>query len=262
MPTADPHTPVTWSVRDNGVAILTIDRPRRLNALNLEVKRLIETGVSELVQDADVRVIILTGANGVFVAGTDIAEMIDMSATEHAALGTDRMFQVLRSCTKPLIAAVERYALGGGLELALACDLIIAGEDAKFAQPEIKVGIMPGAGGTQLLLRTVGKYRAMKMVLTGKQVSAKDAFAMGLLSEVVATGAALNAAMELAETIAAMPPLAVASIKDVVRHGQDLPLTGALALERKAFQVLFDSADQVEGMQAFLDKRAPRFTGR
>lgn len=254
--------PVAWSVTDNGIAILTIDRPKRLNALNLEVKQLIETGIVELQENADVRAIILTGANDVFVAGTDISEMVDMGATEHAALATDRVFHVLRSCPKPLIAAVERYALGGGMELALACDLIIAGEDAKFAQPEIKVGIMPGAGGTQLLLRTIGKYRAMKMVLTGEQVSAKEAFALGLLSEVVDAGGALDAAVGLADTIAAMPPLAVAAIKDVIRHGQDMPLTSALLLERKAFQILFDSEDQVEGMRAFLDKRTPKFTGR
>lgn len=254
--------PVSWYKQKNGVAILTIDRAERLNALNLEVKRLIAEGVSELVSDADVRVIILTGANGVFVAGTDIAEMVDMSPSDHAVLATDAVFHALRSCPKPLIAAVERYALGGGMELALACDLIVAGEDAKFAQPEIKVGIMPGAGGTQILLRTLGKYRAMKMILTGEQFTAEQIFAWGLISELVASGQALNAAKKLAEVVASMPPLAVAAIKDVIRLGQDLPLSGALSLERKAFQLLFDSADQAEGMRAFLEKRSAEFKGR
>jgi enoyl-CoA hydratase/carnithine racemase len=262
MPKTDSPNPVTWSLQDGGVAVLTIDRPDRLNALNLQVKQLIERVLSELINDPGVRVIVLTGANGVFVAGTDISEMVDMSPTDHEVLATSRVFQVLRNCPKPLIAAVERYALGGGMELALACDLIIAGEGARFAQPEIKVGIMPGAGGTQLLLRTVGKYRAMKLILTGQQITAGEAFEMGLLSEVVESGRALESAVAIATTIAAMPPLAVAAIKDVVRQGQDMPLTSALLLERKAFQLLFDSKDQAEGMQAFLDKRSPTFTGR
>lgn len=255
-------SPVSCSVRDGGVAILTIDRPKRLNALNLEVKRLIEQGVTELVQDAEVRVIVLTGANGVFVAGTDISEMVGMSAADHGTLATNRVFQVLRGCPKPLIAAVERYALGGGLELALACDLIVAGEGARFAQPEIRVGIMPGAGGTQLLLRTVGKYRAMRLILTGEQIAARQALAMGLISEMVDSGKALEAALDLANAIAAMPPLAVSAIKEVVRQGQDLSLTSGLRVERKAFRALFDSEDQEEGMRAFLDKRTPVYKGR
>jgi enoyl-CoA hydratase/carnithine racemase len=262
MPEDEPHIPVTWTIQDNGVATVTIDRPNRLNALNLQVKQLIGQGVSDLVEDAGVKVIILTGANDVFVAGTDIAEMVDMTATDHATLATDAVFQILRSCPKPLIAAVERYALGGGMELALACDLIIAGKDARFAQPEIKVGIMPGAGGTQLLLRTLGKYRAMKLLLTGEMITAEQAFDWGLLSELVESGGALTAAIGLANVIAAMPPLAVAATKDVIRQGQDMPLSAALALEREAFQLLFDSADQVEGMRAFLEKRSAEFKGR
>jgi enoyl-CoA hydratase/carnithine racemase len=171
------------------------------------------------------------------------------------------MFTVLRGCPKPLIAAVEGYALGGGCELALSCDLIVAGRGTKFGQPEIRVGIMPGAGGTQRLVRVMGKYRAMKMVLTGEPVSAPDALAMGLVSEVVDDGQALTRALELAHTILAMPPLAVRAIKEVVQLGQDAPLETALALERKAFLTLFDSADQKEGMRAFLEKRVPRFSG-
>ena len=255
-------TPVRWATDQQGIATIRIDRKERLNALNLEVKRLLEQAVVELGADDQVRVIIVTGENGVFVAGTDIAEMRDMTATQHSVEKTDQVFHVLRNCPKPLIAAVERFALGGGFELALACDLIVAGNEARFAQPEIRVGIMPGAGGTQILLRTIGKYRTMKLVLTGEQISAPEALEMGLISEVVEPGQAYQRACQLAETRVAMPPLAVAAIKEVIRQGQDMPLTSALLLERKAFQILFDSEDQVEGMTAFLEKRSPKDQGK
>jgi enoyl-CoA hydratase/carnithine racemase len=245
----------------DGIAILTIDRPERRNALNLDVKRRIADIVEELAADPAVRVVVLTGAGGFFVAGTDIAEMAAMSPTEHGLRETDRMFTVLRRFPKTLIAAVEGYALGGGCELALACDMIVAGGNAKFGQPEIRVGIMPGAGGTQRLLRTVGKYRAMKLILTGEPVTADEALSMGMLSEVVPDGTALDRALEIARTILAMPPLAVLAIKEVMRLGQDVPLETALALERKAFQLLFDTGDQKEGMRAFLEKRSAVYSG-
>ena len=207
------------------------------------------------------QVVILTGAAGVFVAGTDVAEMAGMTPTEHTLLATDQVFTTLRRCPKILIAAIEGYALGGGCELALACDLIVAGESAKLGQPEIRVGIMPGAGGTQRLLRAVGKYRAMRMVLTGEPVDAREALAMGLLSDVVPDGTALERAMDLARTISRMPPLAVRAIKEVMQLGQDVPLETALQLERKAFQLLFATQDQKEGMNAFLGKRAAAYSG-
>ncbi|HTI66337.1 MAG TPA: enoyl-CoA hydratase-related protein [Caulobacteraceae bacterium] len=244
-----------------GVGRIVIDRPDRLNALNLEVKRLIERFVVDLAQDPAVSVIVLSGSPTVFVAGTDIAEMRDMTPTQHAEWVTDGVFTALRACPKPVIAAVEGYALGGGCELALACDIIVAGEGARFGQPEIRVGIMPGAGGTQLLLRTIGKYRTMKLALTGEQVPAAEALAMGMVSEVVEAGRAMDRALELANTICGMPPLAVRGVKEAVRLGQDMPLTAALAMERKIFQLLFDTADQAEGMQAFLDKRRPDYKG-
>jgi enoyl-CoA hydratase len=230
--------PVTWNMADNGVAVVTIDRPRRRNALNLEVKRLLTTAVLALDADPAVRVIVLT------------------------LEATDQVFATLRGCRTLLIAAVEGYALGGGCELALACDLIVAAEGARFGQPEIKVGIMPGAGGTQRLLRTIGKYQALRMMLTGEPIAAADAFACGLVSELCADGDALAKALALAENIAAMPPLAVRAILEVVQQGQDAPLDTALLLERKAFQVLFDSQDQKEGMRAFLEKRPAQYQGR
>ena len=257
---ADPE-PVTCRREADGLAIVTIDRPERRNALNLDVKRRLTTIVETLADDSAVRVAILTGAQGVFVAGTDVAEMAPMTPTEHTLLATDQVFTVLRRFPKILIAAVEGYALGGGCELALACDLIVAGESARLGQPEIRVGIMPGAGGTQRLLRTVGKYRAMRMVLTGEPVGAREALVMGLLSDVVPDGMALERAMDLARTICRMPPLAVRAIKEVMQLGQDVPLETALQLERKAFQLLFATQDQKEGMNAFLLKRAAAYAG-
>lgn len=262
MTTAKDNHQVTWAVDEKGIATIRLNRPERLNALNLEVKRLIEQAVAELSVDDNAKIIIITGENDVFVAGTDIAEMRDMTATEHTVEQTDQVFHALRDCKKPLIAAIERFALGGGFELALACDMIIAGKQTRFAQPEIKVGIMPGAGGTQILLRTIGKYRTMKMVLTGEMISADLALEMGLLSDVVEDGQAYAEAYTLAETITQMPPLAVSAIKEVITQGQNSPLTAALMLERKAFQTLFDSDDQVEGMQAFMDKRAAVYQGK
>ena len=254
--------PVRLAARDDGVAVITIDRPKKLNALNLEVKGLLESAVVELSGRNDVRAIIITGANGVFVAGTDISEMVEMSASDHREKETGRIFSVLRECPTVLIAAVEKYALGGGMELALACDLIVAGDDAQFAQPEINVGIMPGAGGTQYLLRTLGKYRAMKFILSGERVDARQALEWGLVSDVVEAGTALDSASRLAADIAAKAPLSVAAIKKVMRQGQDETLTDALASERNAFTGLFDTEDQVEGMRAFLEKRASSFKGR
>jgi enoyl-CoA hydratase/carnithine racemase len=246
---------------EEGVAVLVIDRPERLNALNLAVKAQIESALAALIDDAAVSVIVLTGAGRAFVAGTDIAEMQGMSSSDHARLKTDAVFHALRNCPKPLIAAVEGYALGGGCELALACDMIVAGAGAKLGQPEIRVGIMPGAGGTQLLLRTVGKYQAMLMLLTGNHIAAPDALTMGLVSEVVQDGEALSRAIAIARTIASMPPLAVRAVKEAVKMAQETPLSAGLLIERKAFQLLFDTDDQAEGMQAFLDKRRPKYSG-
>jgi enoyl-CoA hydratase len=246
----------------DGVAVITLNRPERRNALNLDIKMRIAEAILALEADSSVRVIILTGAGGYFIAGTDIAEMEPMSPAQHQALVTDRMFTVLRRCPKILIAAVEGYALGGGCETALCCDMIVAGERARFGQPEIRVGIMPGAGGTQRLLRAIGKYRTMKLVLTGDTLTASEAFQAGLLSEIVPDGSALDRALAIAKNVAAMPPLAVQAIKEVVQMGQDAPLETALFLERKTFVQLFDTQDQKEGMRAFLEKRPPQFKGK
>jgi enoyl-CoA hydratase/carnithine racemase len=243
------------------VAVIRIDRPERRNALSLEVKRQLDEAFVAAEADSNVQVIVLTGGESFFVGGTDIGDMLHMSSSEHTAKDTSRVFRTINACRKPVIAAVEGYALGGGCELALACDMIVAGRGARFGQPEIRVGIMPGAGGTQRLLRTIGKYQAMKMILTGEPVEAETAFAMGFVSEVTDRGFALERALALASTIVNMPPLAVRAIKEVLNAGQNLPLDGALLLERKAFQLLFDTSDQKEGMRAFIEKRPPAYRG-
>jgi enoyl-CoA hydratase len=244
------------------VGIVTIDRPQRRNALNLQVKQEIVEHLQALNQDAAIAVTVLTGEGGYFVAGTDIAEMVDMRPGDHVRLATDEVFHALRRSAKPVIAAVEGYALGGGCELALACDLIIAADDATFGQPEIRVGIMPGAGGTQRLLRAAGRYKTLLWSLTGDMIPAREAFAANFVSQLVPSGQALARSIERAEQIAAMPPLAVQAIREAVRLGADVPLETALSLERRLFERLFDTQDQEEGMRAFLDKRAPAYQGR
>ncbi|TMN25174.1 enoyl-CoA hydratase-related protein [Pseudoxanthomonas sp. X-1] len=244
------------------VAVVTLSRPARRNALNLQVKRELVDALEGALADAEVAAIVLTGAGGYFVAGTDIAEMADMRPIDHVLQRSGHLFEVVRGASKPIIAAVEGYALGGGCELALACDLIVAAEDARFGQPEIKVGIMPGAGGTQRLLRAAGRYKAALWALTGEMIPASEAYAANLVSRLVPSGQALDAAREIALQIARMPPLAVQAIREALRLGADTPLDTALSLERRLFERLFDTADQREGMRAFLEKRAAVFGGR
>jgi len=246
----------------DGVARISLNRPEVKNALSMSVRETLGELFRRLDGDAGVRVIVLTGGPDVFAAGADIRDMADRGAAEMMLRRTHVHWQAIADCVKPIIAAVNGYALGGGCELAMHCDIIIAGENASFGQPEIRVGIMPGAGGTQRLTRAVGKFQAMKMLLTGKSISGREAFAMGLASDVVADDAVQQAALDLAIAIAAMPPLAVMQIKEVVRAGADIALESALMLERKAFQLLFDSEDQKEGMKAFLEKRKPTYSGK
>jgi enoyl-CoA hydratase len=246
----------------DGIALVRLNRPEVKNALNLSLRQLLFENFTQLGGDPAVRCIVLTGNDDAFAAGADIRDMVELSAVEMMLRQTQRYWQAIASCPKPIIAAVNGYAWGGGCELAMHADIIIAGEGASFCQPEIKVGIMPGAGGTQRLTRAAGKFQAMKMILTGQPVSAREALAMGLVSEVVADTEVLPTALKMAKLIAAMPPLAVAQIKEVVLAGQDASLEAALMLERKAFQLLFDSRDQKEGMRAFLEKRKPQYQGK
>jgi len=243
------------------IAVVRINRPDARNALNQEVRSQLAEHFTRLGASPEVRCIVLTGGDKCFAAGADIRAMAEAGAIEIMQRQTQRLWQAIAACPKPVIAAVNGYAWGGGCELAMHADIIIAGEGASFCQPEVKVGIMPGAGGTQRLTRAVGKFKAMKMVLTGLPVPAPEALAMGLASEVVADGLVQERALELARQIAALPPLAIMQIKEVLLAGQDASLETALMLERKAFQLLFASADQKEGMRAFLDKRQPEFRG-
>ncbi|MDX3741010.1 enoyl-CoA hydratase [Pseudomonas sp.] len=246
---------------DNGVAVIRIHRPEFKNALNTAVRQQLAALFSELGRDITVRAIILTGGQTCFVAGADIKEFATAQPIEMYQRHTERLWEAISSCPKPVIAAVNGFALGGGCELAMHCDIIVAGESACFGQPEVKLGLMPGAGGTQRLIRAVGKFQAMRIALTGCMVKAPEALAIGLISELVSDDQTLARAMQLATQIAALPPLAVEQIKEVMLAGADLPLQGALALERKAFQLLFASKDQKEGASAFLDKRKAEFTG-
>lgn len=251
---------VVETPRDD-VALVRINRPEVRNALNMRVRELLARHFSELGAATDVRAIVLTGSDDAFAAGADIGEMADAGSVEMMLRNTHLLWRAIANCPKPVIAAVNGYALGGGCELAMHADIIIAGEGARFGQPEVQVGIMPGAGGTQRLARAVGKFKAMKMVLTGEPVTAAAAEAMGLVSEVVPDGEVLERALALAGKIASMPPLAVMQIKEVLLAGQDAPLDTALMLERKAFQLLFASEDQKEGMRAFKEKRKPVYRG-
>jgi enoyl-CoA hydratase len=244
------------------IAVVRLNRPEVRNALSLAVRELLAEHFQALGNDETTRCIILTGGDKVFAAGADIRDMVDRTPIEIMARRTERFWETIASCPKPVIAAVNGYAFGGGCELAMLADIIVAGEGASFGQPEVRVGIMPGAGGTQRLTRAVGKFRAMRILLTGEPVTAKDALAMGLVSEVVPDGEVLAAAMRIAKTIASMPPLAVLQIKETVLAGQDASLETAMLLERKAFQLLFATNDQKEGMRAFLEKRKPEFRGR
>ena len=245
----------------DAIAIVRLNRPEVRNALNLTIRQEMAEIVRPLAEDRKLRCVVLTGNDQAFAAGADIADMSQIDAIEMFHRHTERLWAAVGECPVPVIAAVNGFALGGGLELAMHADIIIAGKSAQLGQPEVKVGIMPGAGGTQRLTRAIGKFRAMLLCLTGEMVSAQEAFDMGLVSRVVEDEDVLNAALKLAEKIASMPPIAVAQIKEVILTGADIPLSAALALERKAVQVLFASKDKSEGMSAFLEKRRPNYSG-
>jgi len=245
-----------------GVALLRLNRPEARNALTQSMRQGLARHVATLGADDSVRAIVLTGSAQAFAAGADLTEMAEAGAVDIMLRRTHLLWRTIAQCPKPLIAAVNGYAWGGGCELAMHADIIVAGEGASFAQPEVKVGIMPGAGGTQRLTRLVGKHKAMLMALTGRPVSGIEAERIGLASLVVPDDQVLPTALDLGRGIARLPPLAVEQIKEVILAGQECGLDAALTLERKAFQLLFASTDQTEGMRAFLDKRPPNFQGR
>jgi enoyl-CoA hydratase len=245
-----------------GVVLLRINRPEARNALNLEVRKLLARHLADIGEDTTTRAVVLTGNEKSFAAGADIKEMADVGTIEALQRGVHKLWRAIAGCPKPVIAAVNGYALGGGCELAMTCDIIVAGESARFGQPEVLIGIIPGGGGTQRLTRAVGKYKAMKYILTGDQISAREAFEMGLASEVVPDPEVEGRAIDLARQIAVLPPIAIQLAKEAVLAGMEAPLASALALEVKSLQILFSSQDQKEGMRAFIEKRKPKFQGK
>lgn len=246
---------------EDGVGIITLNRPKILNALNLQLMDELVSELERLDEDADIRAILLTGNDKAFAAGADINEMAEASAIEIMKRDQFAVWDRISLISKPIIGAVSGFVLGGGCELMMNCDIVIASETTVIGQPEVKLGVMPGAGGTQRLTRAVGLQKAMEMLLTGEPITAKEAARYGLVNRVVPVEAYYQEALKLAKQIAQQAPLAVQVIKKSVHKAQDLPLADALDYERNGFYLLLASDDRKEGMQAFLEKRTPRFTG-
>ncbi|MBI4535740.1 MAG: enoyl-CoA hydratase/isomerase family protein [Ignavibacteriae bacterium] len=248
--------------RQDNYAILQINRPDVLNALNIKLMEELVAALEVLDDDDAVHCIILTGNEKAFAAGADIKEMADASAMEMLKRDQFARWDRIRKIKKPIIAAVSGFALGGGCELAMTCDMVIASETAKFGQPEINIGVMPGAGGTQRLTRAVGKAKAMEMVLTGRLISADEALRWGLINKVVPVEYYLEEAKVWAKEIASKAPVAIRLAKESVLKAFDTTIEGGLEFERKNFYLLFSSEDQKEGMKAFVGKRKPEWKGK
>ncbi len=244
------------------VGIIRLDRPKKYNALSPELLAEISEALQKFDSDSDIRCMILTGSETVFSAGADIKHMSDKSFVDmfakNAFAEESEIFQRLR---KPVIAAVAGFALGGGCELAMQCDIIIAADDAEFGQPEITIGVIPGMGGTQRLTRAVGKSKSMEMNLTGRRMGAAEAESSGLVSRVVPKAKLMDEALKIAGKIADQPPLAVMAVKEAVNRAEELSLREGLLFERRLFHSLFATEDKTVGMQAFIEKRQPHFRG-
>lgn len=252
---------VEKSVRKH-VSVLRLNRPKELNALNLELMQELKQALIDLDNDDDTRAIIITGNERAFAAGADIKQMSGKTAVDMLNIDQFSTWDQIRKTKKPIIAAVSGFALGGGCELSMLCDMIIASESAKFGQPEIKIGVMPGAGGTQRLTRAVGKAKAMELVLTGRFISAHEAKDYGLVNKVVPVEMYMEEALNLASEIASMSPIAAKLAKESVNRAFETHLDEGLHFERKNFYLTFASEDQKEGMNAFIEKRRPDFKGK
>lgn len=248
--------------KEGSVAILQLNRPKAHNALNPGLMRELTETVRQLDADPSVGAIIITGNEKAFAAGADIKEMAPLSAAEIRKADPIGVWDAVAAVKKPIIAAVGGFALGGGCELAMMCDIIVASETAQFGQPEINLGIIPGAGGTQRLTHAIGKFKAMDWILTGEIFSAAQAFQAGLVSRLVPAGEELNAAKEIAKKIAAKGAVAVRHAKEAIHAALNNPFDIGLKKERELFYTLFDTFDQKEGMAAFLEKRKPNFQGK
>jgi enoyl-CoA hydratase len=247
---------------DGKVATIQLNRPEVLNALNLQLMDEVIAALDMYEGDDAVRCVVITGNERAFAAGADIKEMADASAVEMLRRDQFAKWDRIRRFKKPLIAAVSGFALGGGNELAMLCDMIVASETAQFGQPEINIGVMPGAGGTQRLTRAVGKAIAMEVVLAGRFLSAREALLYGLVNRVVPVEAYLTEAQRLAAQVAEKGPIALQLAKEAVLKSYDASLSEGLVFERKNFYMLFSTDDQKEGMSAFVEKRKPRFEGK
>ncbi len=246
----------------DAVALVQLHRPEALNALNSEMMEELTTCLEQLDARAEIRVIVVAGDDRAFAAGADIKEMAQASHIEMHLRNNIARWDRVRRITKPVLAGVSGYALGGGCELAMLCDIIVASETAQFGQPEINLGVIPGAGGTQRLTRAIGKSRAMEMLLTGRMMGAQEALARGLVARVASKGTWLEETMTLAAEIAKKSPLALRMAKEMVNKAFETPLAEGVEFERRSFYMLFGSQDQVEGMQAFVEKRPATFVGR
>jgi len=241
------------------VAVLTLNRPDALNALNGELMEALTDHVLELSDDPDVGCIVITGSEKAFAAGADINEMADKGYIEMFMSDTFGRFNAIAASRLPTIAAVSGYALGGGCELAMLCDMIFASDTAKFGQPEIKLAVIPGIGGTQRLIRAMGKAKAMDMILTGRMIDAEEAERCGLVARVIPGADLMQETMKAAETIASFSRPSVYAAKEAINRAQETSLAEGLLFERRIFHSLFSTEDQKEGMAAFVEKRAPKF---
>jgi enoyl-CoA hydratase len=250
------------STSDGPVGIVTLNRPRQLNALAGPLMQELVDALEGHDADPSIRAIVVTGGPTVFAAGADIKEMADSSAVEMLLRNRIGLFDRVHQVSKPLIAAVAGYALGGGCELAMLCDIIVAGENARFGQPEINIGLIPGAGGTQRLTRTVGKYVAMDLILTGRMLGAEEAFQRGLAARIVPQELVVDEAVRLGKELSAKPPISVRLAKEAITRAFEGRVDDGIEFERKLFYLLFATQDAHEGMHAFVDKRQPQYEGR
>jgi enoyl-CoA hydratase/carnithine racemase len=249
-------------VVDRHVALCRLDRPEARNALSPEVMNELAGAVESFDTDLEVRCIVIAGSDDVFASGADIGALRERTFQDSLAHPSAAFWKRLAACRTPLIAAVSGWALGGGCELALLCDMIVASEKAVFGQPEITLGIIPGGGGTQRLARVAGKQRAMELVLTGRRFDAAEAQRLGIVNEVCPEGEGLESALALARTVAERPPIAARLAKQAVLAADETALAAGLETERRLYELSMATEDRVEGMQAFLDKRKPEFKGR
>jgi len=243
------------------IAVIRLNRPKAFNALSHELIGELVSAFADSDNDPSVRAIVLTGNDKAFAAGADIKEMSQETSVSIMLKDQFATWDKIRLVKKPIVAAVSGYALGGGLELMMNCDIVIASENAKFGQPEINLGIIPGAGGTQRLTRLVGKHKAMEMILTGEMITAQEALKIGLVNKVAPVELYLEEAKNMAVTIAKKSPVAVRLAKEAILQAFETPLSDGLMHERKNFYMLFATKDQKEGMNAFLEKREPVFEG-